>query len=217
MCNSLLLRRTKFQLFIRDIWSICSLFIQFYKPHAHIYTSIHTYVYKLTPVAKLYLCPSIVRKLYHMPSQLYQLLALVIKQSPTPSPPPCTHNVRFWIGQAFKLGRLLGGDGGKSKRGKENGKRPTWMTPISHGYHVVEGRLLLAGDESSELDSDIDSVVVQREQIEDCELWFFGVFDYRIGDGVTKYMQSHLFDKKLKAASSTHSLLLSFAEIVIYT
>ena len=89
------------------------------------------------------------------------------------------------------------------------------MTPISHGYHVVEGRLLLAGDESSELDSDIDSVVVQREQIEDHELWFFGVFDYRIGDGVTKYMQSHLFDKKLKVASSTHSLLLSFAEIVI--
>ncbi|KAM7466544.1 hypothetical protein LguiB_014106 [Lonicera macranthoides] len=98
--------------------------------------------------------------------------------------------------KAFKLGRLLSGDGGKSKRNKENGKRPTWMTPVSHGYHVVEGRLLLAGDESSDLDTDIDSVVVQREQIEDCELWFFGVFDHRIGDGVTKYMQSHLFDKK---------------------
>nr|XP_028952434.1 putative protein phosphatase 2C-like protein 44 [Malus domestica] len=47
-------------------------------------------------------------------------------------------------------------------------------------------------------DSDSDFVVAQREQIEELELWFFGVFDARVGDRVTKYMQSHLFDKKPK-------------------
>ncbi|KAJ1382614.1 Histidine phosphatase superfamily, clade-1 [Sesbania bispinosa] len=30
------------------------------------------------------------------------------------------------------------------------------------------------------------------------EFWYFGIFDALIGDGVTKYMQSHFFDKKLK-------------------
>ncbi|KAK9288020.1 hypothetical protein L1049_016465 [Liquidambar formosana] len=47
------------------------------------------------------------------------------------------------------------------------------------------------------------SVVVQREQMEEVELWFFGVFDSRIGDGVTKHMQSHLFDRKIKESQIT--------------
>lgn len=62
------------------------------------------------------------------------------------------------------------------------------MPAVSHGHHVVEGY-----DES-----DCDYFRVQREQIEELELWLFGVSDPRIGDGVTKYMQAHLFDKKPK-------------------
>ena len=68
------------------------------------------------------------------------------------------------------------------------------MVPISHGYHVMEHKSLTGSSDVS----DFDSVVVQREQIDELELWFFGVFDARIGDGVTKYMQSHFFDKKPK-------------------
>ncbi|CAL5347457.1 unnamed protein product [Camellia sinensis] len=41
-------------------------------------------------------------------------------------------------------------------------------------------------------------VVVQREQIEDLELWFFEVSNAKIGDAVTKYMQSRLFDRSPK-------------------
>ncbi|KAJ7979841.1 putative Protein phosphatase 2c [Quillaja saponaria] len=95
--------------------------------------------------------------------------------------------------KAFKLGRFLIGDEGK-KRQVEFSNKPSWMMPISHGYHVVDHQLFKGGSD----DSDFDSVVVQREQMEDNELWFFGIFDAQIGDGVTKYMQSHFFDKKLK-------------------
>ncbi|XVE65812.1 hypothetical protein DITRI_Ditri08aG0029400 [Diplodiscus trichospermus] len=97
--------------------------------------------------------------------------------------------------KAFRLRRLRIGDGGSKKR--ENGvkKKPSWMMPISHGYHVVEHKSFTG---NSDVEANFDSVVVQREQIEELELWFFGVFDPRIGDGVTKYIQSHLFDKKLK-------------------
>lgn len=68
------------------------------------------------------------------------------------------------------------------------------MVPISHGYHVLEDQSFRGGSD----DSDSDSVVVQREQIEELELWFFGVFDARIGDAVTKYLQCHLFDRNPK-------------------
>ncbi|EOY06086.1 Phosphatase 2C family protein, putative [Theobroma cacao] len=96
--------------------------------------------------------------------------------------------------KAFRLRRFRVGDGGSKKR--ENGikKKPSWMMPISHGYHVVDHKSLRGSSD----DSDFDSVVVQREQIEELELWFFGVFDARIGDGITKYIQSHFFDKKPK-------------------
>ncbi|GAV79393.1 PP2C domain-containing protein [Cephalotus follicularis] len=92
--------------------------------------------------------------------------------------------------KAFRLRRFVLGDRKSKKREPEIAKKPSWMMPISHGYHVVE-------DQSSN-DSDSDSVVVQREQIGEIEVWFFGVFDAQIGDGVTKYMQSHLFDSKPK-------------------
>lgn len=93
----------------------------------------------------------------------------------------------------FRLKRLLVRNGGRKKRKVKVGKA-SWMMPVSHGYHVVEDQPFRNGSD----ESDSDSVVVQREQIEELELWFFGVFDARIGDVVTKYMQSHLFDKKPK-------------------
>ncbi|KAK1592969.1 hypothetical protein Q3G72_033544 [Acer saccharum] len=96
--------------------------------------------------------------------------------------------------KAFKLRRFLG-RGGRSKKAEiDITKRPSWMTPISHGYHVVEDQSFRGGPD----DSEYDSVVVQREQIEEIEMWFFGVFDARIGDGVTKYMQSHFFGRNIK-------------------
>lgn len=68
------------------------------------------------------------------------------------------------------------------------------MMPVSHGYHVVEDQSFRSGSDEPES----DSVVAQREQMEELELWFFGVFDAQVGDGVSKYMQAHLFDRNLK-------------------
>lgn len=68
------------------------------------------------------------------------------------------------------------------------------MTPIAHGYQVVEHHMIIDGSDYSEF----DSVVVQREQMDQTELWYFGIFDSLVGDRVTKYMQSHFFAKKLK-------------------
>lgn len=73
------------------------------------------------------------------------------------------------------------------------------MMPVSHGYHVVEDSSY--GSALRGLELEPDKVVVQREQLEENELWFFGVFDARIEDGVSKYIQAHLFDKKLTEAS----------------
>ncbi|KAA8527783.1 hypothetical protein F0562_035348 [Nyssa sinensis] len=97
--------------------------------------------------------------------------------------------------KTFWLRRLVAGDVGRRKKKSENGKRPSWMMPISHGYYVVEDQPSRS-DGSNE--SELDSVVVQREQIEEIELWFFGVLDARIGNEVIKYMQLHLFDDKPK-------------------
>lgn len=97
--------------------------------------------------------------------------------------------------QAFSLRKLITGG---SERGSSNyGKKPAWMMPVSHGYHVVEDRLL-----SGEL-NDFEPVMVQREQNGEHEMWFFGIFDAQIKDGVTKYMQSNLFDKKPKQVHHT--------------
>ncbi|XP_008813364.1 putative protein phosphatase 2C-like protein 44 [Phoenix dactylifera] len=68
---------------------------------------------------------------------------------------------------------------------KEAKKRGTWVG-ISHGFHVIER------DGNPE-----GSVLAQREQIERSEMWLFGAFDQKMGCGITKYLQSHLFDKKL--------------------
>lgn len=96
--------------------------------------------------------------------------------------------------KAFRLRRLLIGAGPSKKRQYGIAKKQSWMTPISHGYHVVEDQSC-RGD----LDvSDCDSVVVQREQLDEIELWFFGVFDAQVGDSVARFMQSHFFDRKLK-------------------
>ncbi|XP_062109349.1 putative protein phosphatase 2C-like protein 44 [Humulus lupulus] len=95
--------------------------------------------------------------------------------------------------KGFRLKRLPLGEGKKSKK-REAKSKPSWMTPISHGYHVVEAQSFRVGSD----ESDSDSVVVQREQFDQLELWFFGVSDARIGDGVNNYIQSHFLDKKPK-------------------
>ncbi|CAL5347452.1 unnamed protein product [Camellia sinensis] len=99
--------------------------------------------------------------------------------------------------KAFRVRRFFNGDvSGNGKRETEFRKRPSWMVPGSHGYHVVDDHCEFNGEPN--LNSNSDSVV-QKEQIEDLELWYFEVSNAKIGDSVTKYMQSHLFDKKPKA------------------
>ncbi|KAG6757340.1 hypothetical protein POTOM_037648 [Populus tomentosa] len=95
--------------------------------------------------------------------------------------------------KAFRLKRFLLGNGQK-KRMAHMAKKASWMMPISHGYHVVEDQSFKGGAD----ESDSDCVVVQREQIEELELWFFGISDAQIGHGVIKYLQSHLLDRNPK-------------------
>ncbi|GMH19931.1 hypothetical protein Nepgr_021772 [Nepenthes gracilis] len=95
--------------------------------------------------------------------------------------------------KALKLRRFLLGDAEADGKASETAKKQPWMTPISHGYHVIEGRTFRI-DQSSSLTS--DTVVVQREQIGHLELWFYGVSDARIGQTIARYMQSYLFSRK---------------------
>lgn len=81
------------------------------------------------------------------------------------------------------------------RRNKWRGNKPSWMIPISHGHHVVEHHVIKGGSDD---DSEFDSVVIQREQIDQIKLWYFGIFDVVVRDGVTKFVQSHFFGKKLK-------------------
>ncbi|XP_022138432.1 putative protein phosphatase 2C-like protein 44 [Momordica charantia] len=91
--------------------------------------------------------------------------------------------------KAFRLGRFLT----RKKRRPSAVNMPSWMAPVNHGYHVIDDQ---SYSSILEEESNYDSVVVQREQIEGIELWFFGVFDPQIGDKVLKFMQSNFFDKK---------------------
>ncbi|GLT71418.1 hypothetical protein SLA2020_434370 [Shorea laevis] len=97
--------------------------------------------------------------------------------------------------KGLRLKRFLIGDGGSKKRKQKISRRPSWMMQVSHGYHVVEDQSFSSG---SDHEPESDSVVVQREQIEELESWFFGVFDPQVGDDVTKYVRSHLFDRNPK-------------------
>ncbi|WVY96237.1 hypothetical protein V8G54_028388 [Vigna mungo] len=99
-------------------------------------------------------------------------------------------NLKF---KAFRLKRFLLGHG-RRKRKQKMAKKPSWMMPMTYGYHVVEHNM--SRDDSD--NSDFDSVVAQREEMNQTELWYFGIFDALIGDRVSKYMQSHFFDKKLQ-------------------
>ncbi|XP_021721890.1 putative protein phosphatase 2C-like protein 44 isoform X2 [Chenopodium quinoa] len=101
--------------------------------------------------------------------------------------------------QVFRWKSLLKGsddvDGGANVKGSKNVKKPSWMTPISHGYHILEARSW--GGEEDEVEK-LDNVVVQREEKEGLELWFYGVSDASIGDGISRYLQSNFFDRKFK-------------------
>ncbi|RDX88344.1 putative protein phosphatase 2C-like protein 44, partial [Mucuna pruriens] len=92
--------------------------------------------------------------------------------------------------KAFRVKRFFFG----RRRNRWSANKPSWLIPITHGHHVVDHHVIKGGSG----DSDFDSVVIQREQMDHTELWYFGIFDAAVGDGVTKYMQSHFFGKKLK-------------------
>jgi protein phosphatase PTC1 len=63
-------------------------------------------------------------------------------------------------------------------------------------------------------EADSDCVVVQREQIEELELWFFGISDAQIGHGVIKYLQSHLLDRNPKEVIKTAPNASSFSRFL---
>ncbi|GAB2217745.1 hypothetical protein Droror1_Dr00000956 [Drosera rotundifolia] len=94
--------------------------------------------------------------------------------------------------KAPRLRRFLIGDRGSSSE-RSNNEEASWMTGMSHGYHVVEGRRFSI-DQSVKGDS--DTFVVQREDIGHREVWFYGVSDVRIGSTINRYVQSQLFDRK---------------------
>ncbi|KAK6929751.1 PPM-type phosphatase-like domain [Dillenia turbinata] len=96
----------------------------------------------------------------------------------------------IYLSRLFRLGY-------SKKEPEEVVKKPSWMVPVSYGYYVVDYHHPY-GDDRSDDEKETDSVVAQREQIEELELWYFGVSNANIGDGVTKYMQSHLFNEKQK-------------------
>ncbi|KAH6770077.1 hypothetical protein C2S52_014880 [Perilla frutescens var. hirtella] len=89
----------------------------------------------------------------------------------------------------------------RKSRKVENGKRVTWMDHVSHGYRVVKlGQTWTTP--SRDRIKEFDPIVVQREQTEDCELWFFGVFDDEgVAEEVTKSMQSNFFNKLPKQSN----------------
>ncbi|KAL3648767.1 hypothetical protein CASFOL_005170 [Castilleja foliolosa] len=97
-------------------------------------------------------------------------------------------NLRFKL-KAIKLRLVFG----KSRKPEKGNKRTPWMMHVSHGYHVVD----LDKPVNTSV-AEFEPVVVQREQTKDCELWFFGVFDDGVGEAITKYMQSHFFNKMPK-------------------
>lgn len=98
--------------------------------------------------------------------------------------------------KGLRLGRFLMRNTRKKRRGAAAAvSKPSWMAPVNHGYHVVADQ---SYSRIWEEESDYDSVVVQREQMEGIELWFFGVFDPQIGDKVIKSMQTHFFDKNFQ-------------------
>ncbi|KAG5004517.1 hypothetical protein JHK82_028532 [Glycine max] len=105
-------------------------------------------------------------------------------------------NMGFYLNlkrKAFRLKRFLLGHEGRKRKYKQ-AKKPSWMRPMTYGYQVVESNMARDGSD----DSDFDSVVAQREEMDQTELWYFGIFDALIGDKVTKYMQSYFFDKMLQ-------------------
>ncbi|CAN0904727.1 Putative protein phosphatase 2C-like protein 44 [Linum grandiflorum] len=96
--------------------------------------------------------------------------------------------------KAFRLRWLLVR---RRKKTREIGS-PSWLRPISHGYHVVEDQPFRNTWEASPAVSDSDSVLVQRERVQEIDLWYFGLSDAQIGDRITKYLQFHLFDRHQK-------------------
>ena len=90
---------------------------------------------------------------------------------------------------------------GRRRRSRMKKKPSIFMYPlVSHGCHAIN-RLIIRKYFCDD-EYECDSVVVQREQIENTELWYFGIFDALIGDGVVKFLQCHLFQKLVAEVSN---------------
>ncbi|CAN4091100.1 unnamed protein product [Withania somnifera] len=102
------------------------------------------------------------------------------------------------IAKKFQLRNIFAKEeGNNKKKGSENRKSLSWMMPITHGYYLAEcgGGVRPQRPQSNKVEC--DKVVVQREQVEEQEWWFYGVFDSLIGGGVSNYLQTHLFNDNL--------------------
>ncbi|KAL0407547.1 UNVERIFIED_CONTAM: putative protein phosphatase 2C 28 [Sesamum latifolium] len=76
------------------------------------------------------------------------------------------------------------GDG----RRKEHGKTKQLRRHVSHGYHLVEGKMKHGME---------DYLVAKRKEMDGCELGLFAIFDGHSGREVAEYLQDHLFDNIL--------------------
>ncbi|KAE8076047.1 hypothetical protein FH972_014720 [Carpinus fangiana] len=118
--------------------------------------------------------------------------------------------------KGIRLNRFLIGDGGSKKRCRKI-PMPPWLA-LLHGYHVLEDQPFISGSDEPEP----DSVVVEREKIEELELWFFGVSEGQVGDEVTNYVRSHLLNRNPKekadepwGANSVSVLVINTGELVM--
>ncbi|XP_051129650.1 putative protein phosphatase 2C-like protein 44 isoform X2 [Andrographis paniculata] len=98
--------------------------------------------------------------------------------------------------KATTLSKFLIKYGSRRRSGKtENAKkRAKWLNHVSHGYHAVPSPKEQYTHGDSVISDVSDSVVVQREGSQQCELWFFGVFDHtHLSNAITNYLHSNFF------------------------
>lgn len=85
------------------------------------------------------------------------------------------------------------GEGDEQSRGKDvrrngRGKRKQPKRHVSHGYHLVEGKMKHGME---------DYLVASRKKTSGHELGLYGIFDGHSGNKVAEYLADHLFDNIL--------------------
>ncbi|KAK4386434.1 putative protein phosphatase 2C 28 [Sesamum angolense] len=73
-------------------------------------------------------------------------------------------------------------------RRTEHGKKKQLRRHVSHGYHLVEGKMKHGME---------DYLVAKRKEIDGHELGLYAIFDGHSGRDVAEYLQDHLFDNIL--------------------